>query len=365
MGESGFANRSEKMRAVPATGDDETAVATAQRAAWWRRHRVLTGLGATVVVLALVVGVALFTPLLDSDLRVQVGPAASYEQAMGKADTLAALDGDEINPACRSRVVDQGQRSERAVVLLHGFTNCPAQFDVIAQAYADAGYSVVVPRLPGHGEADRLSAALSGVRPADLVEAGDAAVDIATGLAEDVTVVGLSGGGTLAGYLAAQRDEVDRVVLIAPLVVPKILPEFAVAPVARAFRVLPDMYWWWDGEQKAALADPPYAYPRFSFRSLGAFLAIGRAAQAGQPRTTTLDKLVVITNENDNAVSNAGVNALARALEPLAQTRVDYDFSKDLGYGHDLVDPLGENAENLAAIYPVIGPLLGIPALSP
>ncbi|MGB5937355.1 MAG: alpha/beta fold hydrolase, partial [Ornithinimicrobium sp.] len=262
-------------------------------------------------------------------------PADTYGEAKNLAGELAALDGPEINPVCRSRVWDQGERTERAVVLLHGYTNCPAQFDAIADAYAQAGYSVVVPRLPGHGQADRLTTALSDVTPARLVDVASRSVDIAAGLGDEVTVVGLSGGGTLAGYLAGHRDDVDRAVLMAPLIVPKALPAWAVGPTSRAFRYLPDIYWWWDGEQKAQLDDPPYAYPRFSFRSMGAFLAVGRAAQAEQPRRSAMTELVVITNENDGAVSNVGVRALAEELEPKAQERTDQVFPASDGFGHD------------------------------
>lgn len=331
---------------------------------WWQRHRLLSVVLAALALLAVAIGTVVFTPLFDGRIDAVAAPTGSYDRAMDSAAALRALDGSEVNPVCRSQVIDQGARTERAVVLLHGYTNCPAQYDQIAQAYADAGYSVVVPRLPGHGDRDRLSSSLSDVTPTALVQAAEEALDIATGLADDVTVVGMSGGGTLAGYLAGHRDEIDRAVLIAPLVAPKVLPEFAVAPVARASRFLPDVYLWWDNEQKDALADPPYAYPRYSLRSLGAFLAVGRAAQSDQPRETTLEELVVVTNENDNAVSNAGVGRLASALASVTDRRVDEVFPAELGFGHDLIDPRGENADNISVIYPVIGPLMGLPELT-
>ena len=320
---------------------------------------------------AVLVGVMVFTPLLDSDLASEPDPASTYEQGMARAEELTAADGPDVNPVCQSRVLDQGERTETAVVLLHGYTNCPQQWDAIARAYADAGYSVVVPRLPGHGEQDRLSPALSSITPDELVETGDLAVDIAAGLGEDVWVVGLSGGGTLAGWLASERDEIGTAVLVAPLVAPKVLPEFAVGPVSRAFRVIPDISLWWDSALKEQLASPPYAYPRYTLRSLGAFLAIGRATQHTEPRRETpLDRLVVITNENDAAVSNAGVYDVERQLEQLLRLdteggdRIDYVFASSDGYQHDVIDPEGENADDLDEIYPVLGPLIGLPELS-
>ena len=41
-----------------------------------------------------------------------------------------------------------------------------------------------------------------------------------------------------------------------------------------------------------------------------------------------------------------------------------YAFPAADGYRHDVVDPEGENAENLDEIYPVLGPLIGLPELS-
>ena len=323
---------------------------------------------AVAATVAVVVGVLLFTPLLDGSLEADANPGTSYDDALARADDLMGIDGDDINPVCRSRVYDQGGRSEVAVVLLHGFTNCPEQWDAVAQAYVDAGYSVVVPRLPGHGQQDRLSGALSSITPQQLVDTADLAVDVAAGLGDEVRVVGLSGGGTLAGWLGANRDEVTEVTLVAPLVAPKVLPEVLVGPVSRAFRHTPDISLWWDGDKKETLDTPPYAYPRYTLRSLGAFLAVGRATQRADPqRATDLGALVVVTNENDDAVSNAGVAAMADSLDVLLvdpSDRVDYVFSADQGFKHDVVDPEGENADRLDEIYPILGPLLGLPDLS-
>ncbi|MGB9375509.1 MAG: alpha/beta fold hydrolase [Jiangellales bacterium] len=326
---------------------------------------------AVLAAIVAVLGVLVLTPLLDPTLDAQAQPSSSYEEAMARSADLLGADGDDVNPLCRSRVYDQGERSDVAVVLLHGFTNCPAQWDAIAAAYVDAGYSVVVPRLPGHGEQDRLSPALSTIGPDNLVDTGDLAVDIAAGLGEDVWVVGLSGGGTLAGWLASERDEISTAVLIAPLVAPKVLPELAVGPVARASRFIPDVSIWWDSDLKEQLETPPYAYPRFTLRSLGAFLAVGRATQHTEPRRETpLERLVVVTNENDAAVSNAGVYDVERQLEQLLRLdeggvdRIDYVFADDLQLKHDVIDPQGENAERLDEIYPLLGPLLGLPGLA-
>ena len=180
-----------------------------------RRIRRAVRFGVGLVLLTLLVLLA--TPLLDRSVPGHPEPADSYATALVLADRLRAADGPEVNPLCRSRVLEQGRRTRVAVVLLHGYTNCPQQWDRIASAYAASGVSVVVPRLPGHGYADRLTRALGDLTPEALAAVADQAVDIAAGLGEEVHVVGSSAGGALATWLATRRDEVDQLTLISPL----------------------------------------------------------------------------------------------------------------------------------------------------
>lgn len=161
-----------------------------------RRRPIRTALLVVMGVLvvgALVVG---FTPLFDSRLDSDPDPAGDYAMAMDRAAALTGADGPDVNPECTSRILDHGERVARSVVLLHGYTNCPAQFSVVADAYFDAGYNVVVARIPQHGMADRLTRDLSYLTAGALTTLADESVDIAAGLGERVSVVGLSAGGT-------------------------------------------------------------------------------------------------------------------------------------------------------------------------
>jgi carboxylesterase len=70
--------------------------------------------------------------------------------------------------------------------------------------------------MPRHGLADRMTSELGKLRAEELRDFGDLTVDIAVGLGDRVTVVGLSAGGVVAAWLAQHRPEVARAVLIAP-----------------------------------------------------------------------------------------------------------------------------------------------------
>ncbi|HSN03328.1 MAG TPA: alpha/beta fold hydrolase [Acidimicrobiales bacterium] len=102
------------------------------------------------------------------------------------------------------------------VLVLHGFTGSPASMRPLAEALAAAGYSVELPRLPGHGTsvADMKTTGWS-----DWTAAALAAYDDLAARSESVAVVGLSMGGGLTAHVAQHR-EVAACVYINPLVKP-------------------------------------------------------------------------------------------------------------------------------------------------
>ena len=326
-------------------------------------RRVALAAGLILIGLVAIITLAAFTPALDGDLTSHPQPATTHAEAVALAATLTSADGADVATECRSTIIDSGVKAARSVVLLHGFTSCPAQFDTLANAYAKAGYNVVVPRLPGHGLSDRLTNQLSEVTPQQLAQTTDLAIDVAAGMGDRVTVVGLSGGGALAAWAAAHRNDVAEADVIAPLMLPKAIPDLTVAPIARVARYVPDYYLWWDGAQKEALATPPYAYPRYSIRSLGALLALGRNAQVSITRTVPLERLLVITNANDGAVSNDPLDSFEQAMAPVTETIDTYEFPASLGYRHDVVTVDGENAAQIGEIYSTLGAQPNLPGL--
>ncbi len=103
-----------------------------------------------------------------------------------------------------------------AVLVLHGFTGNPSSMRPLAERLAAAGYSVELPRLPGHGTAidDLLDKTWD-----DWSGAALAAYDDLAARAPRVAVVGLSMGGGLTAFVA-QRRPVAGCVFINPLVKP-------------------------------------------------------------------------------------------------------------------------------------------------
>lgn len=287
-------------------------------------------------------------------------PAATYEEAVGRIAELKARDGDDI---IRPTIfLDQGSRVETAVVLFHGFTNNPEQFERIGRDYYAAGYNVLIPRLPEHGQRDLMTRDLSKITSARLADAMNEAVDIAAGLGENVEVVGLSGGGTLAALAARDREEVSKAVIISPLFGVDFLPNSVVRLAVAWSHVLPDVYMWWDPGLKEKHL-PSDAYPRYSLKSVGAFFEVAFDVTRGNPkRRGELDRVVLITNAADRTIDEAQARrAVSQAIEPLAADYEAFEFPRPAGHAHDLIDSSGLNAENIDAIYGKVYPYLGLP----
>ena len=122
------------------------------------------------------------------------------------------------------------------VLLCHGFTGSPQSLRPWAQYLADAGLSVSLPRLPGHGTTWQ---EMSRTRWEDWYAEVDRAFDQLRAQAEQIFVAGLSMGGCLALRLGELRGAaISGLVLVNPSVTAD-TRLFALAPVLKL--VLPSL----------------------------------------------------------------------------------------------------------------------------
>lgn len=99
------------------------------------------------------------------------------------------------------------------VLLCHGFTGSPASMREWAQRLAAAGYTVSVPRLPGHATVWQ---ELNVTAWQDWYDCVDAEYGALRQRCERVFVAGLSMGGSLALRLAEQHPDVAGLMLVNP-----------------------------------------------------------------------------------------------------------------------------------------------------
>jgi len=102
----------------------------------------------------------------------------------------------------------------RAALLLHGFNDTPQSMSSLAPALHAAGWSVLVPRLPGHGV--RLDIMVRESRPSLWIAAVEEAYAALRATHDTVVVAGLSMGGALAVLLQRAHPEIPALVLLAP-----------------------------------------------------------------------------------------------------------------------------------------------------
>jgi carboxylesterase len=98
-----------------------------------------------------------------------------------------------------------------AVLAIHGLTGCPLALSGIAVRLHEAGFSVEVPLLPGHGETPEV---LESFGWDEFAEASEAAYAALAARSRSVSIVGFSSGAALGAMLAIRHTEVLGLVSI-------------------------------------------------------------------------------------------------------------------------------------------------------
>jgi carboxylesterase len=279
-------------------------------------------------------------------------PAPDYAAALERLARLEALDDEAIGPVCRTRALLHGRTTEHAVILVHGLTNCPQQWASFAELLFARGCNVLLPRMPRHGLADRLTTEPSRLRAEELRDFADRVVGVAAGLGERVTIVGLSAGGLVAAWAAQHRPELAKAVLISPSLGIGRYSRWLQLLFMNVVLALPDVETRRFSKTDRAM---PYAYVGWSTRALGEVLRLGVAtARAAVLTRPASQHLVVITNANDMAVSNQLTRQLVSAWQARGLQRVEYfELEQELGLPHDLIDP-NNPRQRVDLVYPIL-----------
>jgi pimeloyl-ACP methyl ester carboxylesterase len=281
-------------------------------------------------------------------------PLDAYARGIEIVHGLEALDGPNVNPACRTRLYSHGRRTENALVLLHGFTNCPQQLDGLGRGFFERGWNVLIPRYPRHGYRDRLSSSIAELSSDHLLAVAERAALAGGGLGERVTVAGMSLGGTLAAHIAQSTPSVQRCVMIAPMFGVKRLPGGLHRAVARLATALPNFYVWWDPRLKLDLP-PVHAYPRFSSRAYGAVLeTAGRVMASVRRAAPQVRSLGVVTNAAEPGLDNRFTREVVAQWRRQGATVDTFEFPAEEGLPHDLVDPASNPAHVIERVYAVV-----------
>lgn len=300
-----------------------------------------------------------FRPLGIDTLVSNPQPATSYEDAVARFEAHRDRHSQPLNPLCEPQLLTHGDADRTAIALLHGVSSCPQAFVDFAPYLFDRGHNVVTLRMPRNGFADRATDALDDLTAEQLSAFADEAVDIVNGLGDETVVLGISAGGTVAGFAGQTRSDLDRAVLVAPF--------FGLGGVGprvnnvlmRLLTLAPAFSVWKDPRLREHYeGNMPHAYKRQSTRATGEIMRLGYAAfRKTRERAPATDALVVVTNEADTAVSQSTIDAFVRRWRRHGTDLINYQFPATHRLGHEIIDPL-EPGAHTELTYPILAELV-------
>lgn len=314
---------------------------------------------AVLAVLAVLAWLLLRVPHFES----RPHPARDYAEAMRLFGDIEKREASlALSPEGKSRIFTHGKKTERAFVLLHGLTNCPEQFVPLARILHSAGYNVVLPRARYAGFADLMNDFQGLQSGQDLLDQAASGLDIAAGLGERVTVVGLSGSAVAAAWMAQNREGIEQVLILSPFFSLYGYPVWVVDLLAAVLSRAPNFYKWWDDERQENRLGPPYAYPRYGSRSMADTVQLSRAVRAEIPSTPLkAGRLDILTTATDIGANNALTDTMAATWKSVNPGKVtSFEFPKSAGVPHDMID-IHQPDEQTAITYPKILSVLGVP----
>jgi esterase/lipase len=281
-------------------------------------------------VVLLVIGLA---PISTAGHESTPNPAADFAGGVQRLEDIREMEmAEPLLPECRTYWKTHERRTEKVVVFYHGLTNCPRQFYELSDVFFDRGYNVIIARHPYHVYEDRDVGHLAGLTPFVYRDMADASLDAAKGLGERVYVVGLSGGGTVAAWVAQYRTDVARSVQLAPFYgsgfIPPAINWFGVNLLSR----IPNI-------NLPGSTIITHAYPGNTTRAMGETMRLGEAVRrlAGSVPPAS-PSVALLVNENDRTVNNGMAESLMNEWAKTGVTPEIYVMPKSLGLPHDLID---------------------------
>jgi carboxylesterase len=203
------------------------------------------------------------------------------------------------------------------VLVLHGFTGAPASVRPWGEHLAREGFTVLVPRLPGHGTAWQ---ELNKTRWTDWYAEASRALDRLAADRDRVFVCGLSMGGCLALRLAEERGgQVAGLVLVNPSVIDKNRALLAV-PVLK--RLIGSVKGVTDDIKRPGAVE--YGYDRVPLRALDSLRDLWKTTRDDLAKITA--PLLVFRSAEDHVVKPMSTQiVMQRVSSPVATEQVLHD----------------------------------------
>ncbi|XHX80339.1 MAG: alpha/beta hydrolase [Stenomitos frigidus ULC029] len=250
--------------------------------------------------------------------------AALIKATRDREDALGLRD-----ETCRSRFLLQPHPTAKVIVFFHGFTALPEQFVPIGEVFFQAGYNVLIPLLPGHGQAGNWHDGNPPPLPKTPLlyqEFGQNWLKNAQALGDRVLVSGLSGGSTLAAWLALEHSQqVDRGLLFAPyLSGTNALVDWVVERT--------NIYFKWKTQPGVA----SFGYEGFQMSALRAVLEMGQDV-LDRAKVQPAAPMLIVSSASDRAVDTEEHQELFRSALKFQPKCWYHCFDRILSIGHNMM----------------------------
>ena len=283
------------------------------------------------VILALIAGFAAWAflwPSRSAELQKADIKRRDYNQSVADIKKVIADDtaNSQVRPDCRPILKTHGKKTARAVMILHGVSGCPNGPAELAERFYQAGYNVYVPRAPHHGLSDKKLH--SQVRAAELVKFMSDSAGLVSGLGDELGVIGHSGGGTLATWLAQYGGGLfSRVLLIAPYYEPDAskAPKWQMGLLRNIYgnHLLPDQFF----------------DDILSYRALANYVII-KQNYRNDLKAEGLKYVGLIIGSEDNLIDKDMALSIAEGMAKASGARFSYETTPAyMGAGHELLSP--------------------------
>lgn len=289
---------------------------------------VITIAGVVVVLVAVSVAWVFLCPSRSADLQKAHIQWRDYDQSVKDIQKVIADDAanGEVRPESRPILKTHGKKTARAVMILHGVSGEPSAMAELADWLYQAGYNVYVPRAPHHGLKDGKQH--GKVHASELVKFMSDSAGLVSGLGDELGVIGHSGGGTLATWLAQYGDGLfSRVLLLSPYYEPDAsqVPKWQVALLRNVYgnHLLPDQFF--DGA--------------LSYRALANYVIIKQNYRSDL-KAQGLKHVGLIIGSEDRLIDSTMARDIAEKMaKNSGATFTNETTPAHMGVGHELIWP--------------------------
>jgi alpha-beta hydrolase superfamily lysophospholipase len=306
-----------------------------------------------VAILALILVLGMI-PVSTNELSSSPDPVDSYEEALQRFETIQQEEASIINDASESLLMAHGGTTEEVYVLIHGITNSPRQWEELGETLHNQGHNVVILRMPHHGLLSHSVSELKALKAEELRDYGDSVIDLANGLGNEITVIGISGGGTVASWIAQHRADVSRVLALSPFFGVPEIPSFLNTFLMNLASRVPNV----------TLEDPTepqrdWVYRGEATRGVANFMRLGRNAfSAAEDEAPLVKEIYFVTTAVDDTADNDYTVDLATIWAEAGADVSSFEFDASYDIPHNSVDPAAD-LEKKALVYAQILAMLG------